>query len=307
MGSTAIDQTGVYPGSFEQYQDAYPIKALNMSFQLSELRTSYGGCAPNIAYGLLQLGVNAFPLSSAGRNFRDGYQQFLEAQGMNTKFIHIDESVEHCSTCMMLNDLEGNQVIGFYPGPDASKRLLPSQLPLIEDVALAILGPETPTLTLRQARDLASLDIPIVFDPGQAVTDFSGDQLHDLLTISDYLIVNDYEHQVIQKNSNLLPEEIISLVGEVVITHGEKGAGVFTGDAVHHVQAAKDVNIVEVTGCGDAFRAGYCYGILEGLEQTERAQLGCLMARANLESPATQEYRISLDELHSMQKLVYGT
>ncbi|HCC43349.1 MAG TPA: hypothetical protein DEQ32_03045, partial [Gammaproteobacteria bacterium] len=124
-GSTAIDQTGHYAGDFEEYQARYPINALNLSFQLTEMHTSFGGCAPNIAWGLCQLGVKALPLSSAGRNFEDRYSAHLRANNIETKYIAIDENSENSASCVMVNDSVGNQIIGFYPGPDSSKRKLP--------------------------------------------------------------------------------------------------------------------------------------------------------------------------------------
>jgi adenosine kinase len=307
MGSTAIDQTGTYQGSFATYQDRYPIDALNMSFQLGNMRSSFGGCAPNIAYGLNLLGINAIPLSSAGRNFLDRYQAHLESLGVNTHYIAVDEDTEHSATCLMLNDLEGNQIIGFYPGPGSGQRKLPSEVGQIDQVSLAILGPEEPSLTLRQAKDLHALGIPMVFDPGQVVTEYGEADIQTLFELSDYLIVNDFEAGVLETNSGLTREEMINTVGEVVITHGDRGAGVFTRHGAVHVNAAPATDIVESTGCGDAFRAGYSYGILAGMTETERAQLGCIMAMTNIETTETQKYVTSLDEVLALQRTIYGS
>jgi adenosine kinase len=305
-GSTAIDQTGLYDGSFEEYQSQYRINALNSSFQLIGMKTSFGGCATNIAYGLNLIGVNAIPLSSAGCNFRDRYEAHLLSTGMNIDYITIDESVDHCASCMMLNDQHGNQIIGFYPGPKNPKRHRPSELPFIGDVALAILGPEDPELTLRQAREIADQNIPILFDPGQVITDFNAEQLLEMLQLAGYLIVNDYEFSVLQTNAELAAEEVMNLVPEVVVTHGSKGVGVTSPGETVHVYAVPDVEIVEVTGCGDAFRAGYAFGILEQLSLAARAQMGCVMAMFNLLSPETQKYSVTLDQVLDKRKEVYG-
>ncbi|MDA0978168.1 MAG: carbohydrate kinase family protein [Proteobacteria bacterium] len=305
-GSTAIDQTGYYDGSFETYQSQYRINALNMSFQLGRLQTSFGGCAPNIAYGLTRLGVPVIPLSSAGRNFRDRYQAHLESAGISTDYIAIDESVENCASCMMVNDNHGNQIIAFYPGPGAELRSLPSQIPAINRVGLAILGPEEPDLTLRQARDLAPLDIPIMFDPGQVVTAFEAAHITEMLEIADVLIVNDYERSVMCANTGLQPADIESLVTEVVVTHGGKGVEVISRGQRTRVAAVPDVKIVDVTGSGDAFRAGYAYGVLKGLGARQRAEIGCILAALNLGGPHTQTYDANLDQVLNIQRQVYG-
>ena len=140
-GSTAIDQIGLYPGDFQQYQSRYPINALNMSFQLADMHSSFGGCAPNIAWGLAQLAVKSIPLSSAGRNFKDRYESHLRRHNIDTRYIAIDDTIENCATCLIINDDSGNQITGFYPGPDSSTRKLPSQIPEVNEISLAILGP----------------------------------------------------------------------------------------------------------------------------------------------------------------------
>ncbi|MBO6701784.1 MAG: hypothetical protein JJ921_05560 [Pseudomonadales bacterium] len=304
-GSTAIDHTGFYGGSFEEYEGQYQISAFNASFQLAGMRSSFGGCAPNIAYGLNLLGINGVPLSSAGRNFRDHYEAHLQSSGIETEYIFVDEEVPYCASCLMINDTLGNQVIGFYPGPENPKRLLPRELAIIEDVMLANLGPEEPQLTLKQARDLAALQIPMVADPGQVTASFSRDDIHQLLALVDYLIVNEHEHEVLLTNGELSESELRSRVSELVITHSEQGVDVIRDGEVTHVDAVPDVQTVEVTGCGDAFRAGYIYGILKGLSVRERAEIGCVMAAINLACEETQKYQTSTDDVLHLRDAIY--
>ena len=105
--------------------------------------------------------------------------------------------------------------------------------------------------------------------------------------------------------AELTDQEVFSQVPEVVLTHGEKGVGIFTREGICHVDAVPDVNIVEVTGCGDAFRAGYAYGILNNFDLEERGQIGCIMAARNLENPETQRYRINVGELKTLRATIY--
>ena len=305
-GSTAIDQTGHYAGDFEEYQARYPINALNLSFQLTEMHTSFGGCAPNIAWGLCQLGVKALPLSSAGRNFEDRYSAHLRANNIETKYIAIDENSENSASCVMVNDSVGNQIIGFYPGPDSSKRKLPSEITEIDSIALAILGPEVPTLCLRQARDLARIDVPFVFDPGQVVGDYKRNDILELLSLADYLILNNHEFGVLQTNGKLTAEDIYSKVSEVVVTNGAEGVDLVRGTKALHVQAVNGVEIIDVTGCGDAFRAGYLYGVINQFDTRTRAELGCIMAVLNLQTSHTQNYRTDLKQVMELKEHYYG-
>lgn len=304
-GSTAIDQTGVYPGSFDDYESRYEVKAFNASFQMAAMKTSFGGCAPNIAYGLHALGARVVPLSSAGRNFRDRYQAHLEALGIETRYIWVDDDVENCATCLMINDLQGNQIIGFYPGPKAPKRLLPSQLPMINEVGLAILGPEEPGLTLKQARDLQPYGIPIMFDPGQVTAEFSAAELDEMLGIATYLIVNEHELGLLCRNAGLTEQQVRSRIDELVVTHGEAGADIYNASGKQHVSAIPDVEIVEATGCGDAFRAGYAWGIINDLGAADAVAIGSIMAMKNLGAAQTQGYDVSLNEVLELKDRYY--
>lgn len=305
-GSTAIDQTGIYDGSFEDYQANYAIKAFNISFQLADMRTSFGGCAPNIAHGLTQLGIDAIPLSSAGRNFVDQYKAHLINLGINIDFIAVADDVANCASCMMINDAHGNQVIGFYPGPDNPRRQSPETLPFIDNIVLTILGPEEPELTLRQGRILFEHNVPLMVDPGQVISAFSRDQIRELLKLARYLVINHHEFEVLKTNGGLTDKEVFGQVPEVVLTRGDKGVAIYSGGGICHVDAVPDVKVNEVTGCGDAFRAGYAYGIVNNLNLTERAQAGCIMAARNLENPETQRYRITATELDALRTTIYG-
>lgn len=305
-GSTAIDQTGTYDGSFEEYQSNYPSKAFNVSFQLAHMRTSFGGCAPNIAHGLTQLGIDAIPLSSAGRNFDDQYRTHLIDLGINIDFIAVADDVANCASCMMINDAHGNQIIGFYPGPINPERQSPETLPFIDDIALTILGPEEPDLTLRQGRILFERNIPLMVDPGQVIAAFSRDQIRELLKIARYLVINHHEFEVLKTNGDLTGEEIFSQVPEVILTRGDKGVAIYSREGVCQVEAVPDVEVAEVTGCGDAFRAGYAYGIVNNLNLAKRGQAGCIMAARNLENPETQRYRMTATELARLQTEIYG-
>ncbi len=304
-GSTAIDQTGLYAGSFETYETQYPVKALNASFQLQDIQTSFGGCALNIAFGLRLLGVNPLPLSSAGRNFRDQYEPHLHRHGIDTRYIAIDDATEHSACCMMLNDTAGNQIIAFYPGVQSPKRLLPSQLPEIGQIELAIIGPENAQVMLLQARDLHAAGIKMIFDPGQVITDFDQAEIHELLSLCQYLILNNYEYEVLKTIGRLSHDELVASISQLIVTQSAKGVDIFRGESRFHIPAVKNVEVIDVTGCGDAFRAGYVYGLLHNLGPAECGQFGCVMAAMNLATPNTQNYDTTADELRMLSERYY--
>ena len=227
-GSIAIDFLGSYPGSFAKYQEKYPINALNFSLQLGDLRMSFGGCGMNIAYGLKQLGIHCTPLTAAGANFEDHYRAHLEALGIDLTHIVVDHDYPQCATAIVLSDLEGNQITAFHAGSSPSpKRKLPSEIPDIEHFDLAVLAPEDAPIMLRQARDLNRLGVPVLFDPGQGISEFSRNDVRELLDLSDYVVVNVHEWEIMQLNGRLTASEIIANQRQTIVTHSAGGADVF--------------------------------------------------------------------------------
>ncbi len=297
-GSTALDLIGHYQGSFAAYQDNYAVDGLNISLQLDSLRTSFGGCGINIAYGLTKLGVDCYPLSAAGADFRDHYQQHLQTNGVNITHIVIDDAYARSSTGIMVGDDQGNQMTFFYAGASASRhRQLPSELPMINRCQFAVLAPETADIMLRQARDLDQLGIPIIFDPGQCLAGFSRDQVTELLGLAKYTMLNSHEFDILLKIADIDRNELVRLNHQVIVTRSELGVDVFTASEDFHVEALPVGKTLYPTGCGDAFRAGYVFGLTEGFTPVICARLGCLMAAHNLASPESQTYQINRDLL----------
>ena len=307
-GSIAIDLLGVYPGSFAEYQEKFPIHALNFSLQLRGLRTSFGGCGMNIVYGLTRLGVDCIPLSAAGENFNDHYRDHLLGLGVNVDYIVVDPEYAQCATAIVLSDALGNQITGFYNGASPSPlRKLPSEIPEISTVKLTILAPEDAPIMLRQARDLSALGIPMLFDPGQGISEFQVEECRELLALSDYVIANDHEWEIIQLNAAMTAQDIIAGQQQVIVTRGDKGVDIFMpGEDPVQVPAIRPEQMVEVTGSGDAFRAGYVSGLIRDATPRQCAQIGCLTATYNLESPETQRYTFTRDECAERYQRVWS-
>lgn len=306
-GSIALDLVGRYDGSFADYQDRYDIKALNISLQLTELRTSFGGCGMNITYGLHKLSTPVTPLSAAGVDFMDHYHQHLTEIGIRTEYIAVDSSLPRCATALVIGDSKGNQITGFHAGASPSlMRKLPSEIENIEQCRVAILAPEDAPIMLRQARDLHGLKIPIIFDPGQGIAEFTEADILELLTLSNTLIINAHEYEILKHNSELSEEAIQRMVEKVIVTNGAKGVNVFTSGKMDHVDGIDKARIADSTGCGDAFRAGYLFGLMQDVDAIVSAELGCVLAAINLENIDTQTYEINAAGLWARHEAAYG-
>ncbi|HAK52498.1 MAG TPA: hypothetical protein DCM54_11440 [Gammaproteobacteria bacterium] len=306
-GSIAIDFVGQYNGSFANYQDRYEINALNISLQLSDLRTSFGGCGMNITYGLHKLSIPVIPLTAAGANYMDHYHQHLVEMGIDTAYIAVDASLPRCATALVISDKNGNQITGFHAGASPSLlRKLPSEIEGISHCRMAILAPEDAPIMLRQARDLASLRVPIVFDPGQGISEFSKTQIRELLELSSTTIANSHEFEILQHNAELSTEEIIGMQDKLIVTRGINGVDIYESGKKLHVPGVENVGIVDPTGCGDAFRAGYIYGLMKDYNPEVCARVGCVMAAVNLESIDTQTFEIDAASLRARYEKAYG-
>lgn len=306
-GSAAIDYLGRYAGSFKDYQERFPIEGLNISLQLARLSSSYGGCGMNITYGLNRLGVAVTPLTSVGRDFRDHYMGHLEAIGIDCRYVCVDEEYEHSAHCIIFSDDLGNQITAFNPGASLSPtRTLPTEIEHFSEFKIAMLAPEDAPIMLRQARDINRQGVQVIFDPGQGLAEFTQSELRELLSLSHVVMCNDHEWEIMQTNSGLSAEEIIA-THLAIITRGAGGVDLYSaGEEARHVDALADLEVVDPTGCGDAFRAGYMFGMLEGETPEGCAQLGCIMAAINLGSRETQRYQIDRETLLARRAEVYS-
>ena len=307
VGATAIDLIGFYPSQFKQYEKEYRPKSLNVSLQLAGLERSYGGCAMNIAFGLARLNIEGLPFSIIGKDFFEGYQEHVEAAGINTKYLEVLE--ETGATCLMINDIAGNQIIGFYPGPGTSPKEIPEAISSKkEEISLCFIAPQEPDLTLNQATQMKSLGIPVMVDTGQVSAKYSKQDIKKLLELVDYIIVNENELEVLKINANLNEKQFVEPIVEAIITRGEDGVDIISKTARSHIHSLEisESDFVDATGCGDAFRAGFVFGFFEGANSIRAAQLGCLMAAANIKSLGAQNFDINPEKLRAQREFFYG-
>ena len=303
VGATAIDLIGVYPNDFEHYEEEYRPKNLNVSLQLTGL---FIFRRVRNEYCLARLNIEGFPFSTIGKDFFEGYQEHVEAAGINTKYLEVIE--ESGATCLMINDQSGNQIIGFYPGPRTSPKEIPE--PIIskkEEISLCFIAPQEPDLTLNQAAQMKSLGVPVMVDTGQVSAKYRNKMLK-LLELVDYIIVNENELEVLKVNAHLSEQQFVEPIVEAIITKGQDGVDIISKSSRNHVESllVSERDFLDATGCGDAFRAGFIFGFFEGENSIKASQLGCVMAAANLSSLGAQNYDISPEILKSRTEDFYG-
>ena len=105
-------------------------------------------------------------------------------------------------------------------------------------------------------RSLRTLKIPFIFDPGQAMTLFGGEELLQFIEQATWVTVNDYEATLLEERTGLSTGELAARVAAYVVTRGAEGSTVFAGGRRVEIPAVRAAAVVDPTGCGDAYRAG---------------------------------------------------
>jgi adenosine kinase len=293
-GSVAVDHIMVFRGRFRDVILPDRIHMLNVAFHVPELRRSFGGCAGNIAYNLRLLGDDPIVLATVGADDFDAYAAWLDRRGIRRDCV-VGIAGEATAGAYITTDLEDNQIIGFHPG--AMDRAHEAGLERVRDpIDLAIVSPNGKRAMQEHARALKERGIPTVIDPGQGLPLFESGELIELIEGADVYVVNDYEWSLTLSRSALSEEEVARRVGAVVVTRGEKGSTLRRGADVLDVPPVPAGRVVDPTGCGDAYRAGFLFGLRRGLPLETCARMGSLMGSLEVECQGTQGLELTPEQ-----------
>jgi adenosine kinase len=286
-GSLAYDHIMDFHGHFKDHILPEKVHILNVSFLVNSLRKLRGGCAANIAYSLALLQERPRILGTAGHDF-DGYRQWLEDAGVDTSAIKIIEH-EFTASCFITTDRSSNQITGFYPGAMGyahEVRVADHK----DDAKIAIVSPNGPQAMIDHPNECRELGVPFIYDPGQQVIFLEGDVLLAGLTGAKVVVGNDYELGIIEKKTGYTPEKLLELCEMVVVTKGEFGSTIYSREEVIDIPIAAQKDIVDPTGCGDAYRAGLIKGLLNGYSLAQTGRVASLAAAYCLENYGPQAH-----------------
>ncbi|MFC5266622.1 carbohydrate kinase family protein [Kribbella qitaiheensis] len=303
-GSIATDILMTFPGRFKDQFLEEQMHKVSLSFLVDELVVHRGGVGANICYGMAQLGQPSLLVGSVGSDFAE-YGAALVAAGVDISHVRICDQV-HTARFTCTTDLDANQIASFYTGAMAEAREI--DLGAIHaatgGIDLVLIGADDPDGMLRHTALAKANDIDIAADPSQQLARMEGEQIRELIDGSAYLFSNEYESGLMVQKTGWSNEEILKRVGVRVTTHG--GDGVVIENAagtIAKIPAVPTPDLVDPTGGGDAFRAGYLTGRTAGLDHEAAAQIGCTLATTVLETVGTQEYTLNrpafLDRLAS--------
>ena len=285
-GSLAYDSIMVFQGRFKEHILPDQVHILNVAFLVPTLRQEFGGVAGNIAYNLALLEGEPLPMGTVGHNAAE-YLARLDALGIDRSCI-LQVPDTHMAQAFITTDLDDNQITAFHPGAMAHSHLnhVPQGLP----IGLALVGPDGRDGMLAHAGELAQRGIPFVFDPGQAMPQFSGEELLGLIGKAHYLAMNDYEAKMLASKTGRTLEELATGLAAMIVTLGAQGSRIHTQGRVLAIPAAPVTRIADPTGCGDAYRAGLLYGLAHQMDWETTGRLAAVMGAIKIEHHGAQRH-----------------
>ena len=287
-GSLAFDTIMTFEGRFAEQIMPEQLHILNVSFLVPALRREFGGCAGNIAYSLTQLGGNALPMATVGNDGMD-YVAHLRSKGISTEFIR-ELTDTYTAQAMIMTDRDNNQITAFHPGAMSQAHL--SEVAARHDIKIGIISPDGRDAMLQHAAQFKAAGIPFVFDPGQGLPMFNGDELTQFVELATWVTVNDYEGRMLSERTGLDKKALSRRVEGLVVTLGAEGCEVWVDGAVTLVAPVKATQLVDPTGCGDAFRGALLFGLEKGWSLAKCCELGNRVGAHKIATPGCQNYTL---------------
>ena len=290
-GSLAFDTIMSFEGKFASQILPEQLHILNVSFLVPSLRRDFGGCAGNIAYSLKLLGGNPLPMATVGE---DGaaYLARLKSLNIDTRFVkQLDDS--YTAQAMIMTDKDNNQITAFHPGAMTEAHI--NVIDGSEGAAIGIVSPDGCDAMIQHAAQFKAAGIPFVFDPGQGLPMFNGEELLAFVEQATWITVNDYEGKMLCDRTGLDMAALSMKVQGLVVTLGEQGCEVWEQGNKTLVAPVKAKEVVDPTGCGDAWRGALLYGLEKGWSLPKCAALGNRVGALKVAAKGPQNYVLDFD------------
>ncbi|MEW5771617.1 MAG: carbohydrate kinase family protein [Pseudomonadota bacterium] len=301
-GSMAFDTIMVFKDHFKNHILPDQIHILNVAFLVPDMRREWGGCAGNIAYNLKMLGGEPVIMATVGDDFGP-YDARLEQLEIGRE--HIRRIADtYTAQAFITTDLDDNQITAFHPG--AMNHAHHNRVGSAADIRLGIVSPDGRQGMIEHARQFAEAGIPFIFDPGQGLPMFNGEELMAFVRQADYLTCNDYEAKLLQERTGHTLEQLAGEVKALVVTLGGEGSRIYADGRVHEVPAARASAVIDPTGCGDAYRAGLMMGMHKGYDWPTCGRLAGLLGAIKIAQRGGQNHRFTWEGIEERFRTEYG-
>ena len=302
-GSMAYDHIMVFQDQFKNHILPDKVHILNVSFLVPEMRREFGGCAGNIAYNLNLLDSSlALPMATVGKDF-ESYAYWMDSHNINRKYIKVIEDA-YTAQAFITTDLDDNQITAFHPG--AMNHSQENNISDVSSCSLGIVSPDGRDGMLKHAQQFTEKNIPFIFDPGQGLPMFNGEELIQFIEQANWVTVNDYEWQMMKEKTGLSKKEITEKVEALIVTRGGEGSHIYTKEGLIEVPIVEPESISDPTGCGDAYRAGLLYGLVNNMDIEIAGKIASLMGSIKISSHGTQNHTFTIDKFMSQLESKFG-
>jgi adenosine kinase len=301
-GSFAYDTIMVFRDYFKNHILPDKIHLLNVSFQVPVMRREFGGCAGNIAYNLKLLGGEPLPMGTVGKDFAP-YSDWLDRWNIDRRHIKVLED-SYTAQAFITTDMADNQITAFHPG--AMNRSHEIAVSEAIGVRIGIIAPDGRDGMIEHAAQFAETGIPFVFDPGQGMPLFNGEELLRFIDQASWVALNDYEAQLLQERTGETIEALGRRVEAIIVTRGAEGSRIYARAKAIDIAAVQAHEALDPTGCGDAYRAGLLYGLQNKLDWETTGRIASLISSIKVAHTGTQNHRLTRDEFWSLFRSNFG-
>jgi adenosine kinase len=301
-GSMAYDTLMKFEGRFREHILPDHIHALNVSFLVPKMRREFGGCAGNIAYNLKLLGGDGLIMATVGHDFGP-YRDWMAKHGLPGTYLKTLTD-EFTAQAFITTDLDHNQITAFHPGAMNYSHL--NRVSDTTGIKVGIVGPESRQAMLEHAQQFAEAGVPFIFDLGQGMPLFNGEDLRSFIDRAAWVAFNDYEASVVSERTGWSLEDIAARVRALIVTRGGEGSWIFTGGKRLHIPSAPISRVAEPTGCGDAYRAGLLYGLENGLDWETTGRVASLLGAIKIEQHGPQQHHFTPEEFKTRFRTAFG-
>ncbi len=292
-GSVAFDYLMTFPGLFQEQILPERLASISLSFLVDGMSRQRGGTAPNIAYTLALLGERPRLIATVGEDF-DEYRAWLEARGVDTAWAKVVPG-KYTASFFATTDRSNAQIASFYPGAMADAATL--SIKNVEKLPdLVVISPTDPTAMKLHAAECRELGIPYLYDPSQQVLRLEGEELARDMEGAHFLFVNDYEFGLISKKTGLDLAGMLKHVDIIVVTRGEHGSSIYVDGGEICIPIVSADRVIDPTGVGDAFRAGFLVGYAHDWDWKLCGEMGAVAATYCIEQNGPQNHRYTREE-----------
>ena len=301
-GSFAYDNIMVFQDHFKNHILPDKIHILNVSFLVPQLRREFGGCAGNIAYNLKILGGQPIPMGTVGIDFT-AYADWMDQCSIDRTHVKVALGTL-TAQAFITTDLADNQITAFHPG--AMEHSASNKIADAKGVTIGIIAPDARQGMIEHAAQFKAAGIPFIFDPGQGMPMFNGEDLKRFIEQANWVTVNDYESELLQERTGWTLDEISRHVEALIVTRGSEGSWIYTRDGRLEIPVTKPTAVRDPTGCGDAYRAGLLYGLMNKLDWPVTGRIASLLGAIKIAQAGTQNHRFTREEFAAQFRASFG-